>query len=255
MTYYSEDVIIEKYRETSAMLTCWKDLSKKAFSVAIDTILMNRRDHPKFRNNIFGELNTAMPVVNNKCKKVFLAILVEDIDKTTSTIISHEIGHWVLKIQGYQGVDDRQKKNLDLASMLNSLAHHPPLYSLQATLGYSVQSEIDDRTIHNIELFAKDFEASDGRCRFINALYLADDLISCSENLKDRLKNVLIEKHPKTLDLINQILETKNFYDIYKVDKNIRFIMMVIKKLKLPGDFLPKNDISTLRKLIDEIQQ
>lgn len=255
MKHYSEDMILEKYRETSMMLTYWEDLSKKTLGVSVGVILMNTRDHPKFKNHTYGELNTAMPVSNNKDKKVFLAVLADDIDKTTSIIISHEIGHWVLKIQGYQGVDGSNRENRNLASLLNSLAHHLPLYKLQTNLGYSIQLEIDDRTRHNIDLFAKDSEKLDNHCEFINALYLADDVMSCSEDLKGELKKVLLEKHPKTLSLINQIIETKNFYDIYKPGKNIKFIKMVIKKLKLPGDFFPKDDIVTLRKLIHDTQQ
>lgn len=234
------------------MIDYWKDTSKKAFGIGVDIILMNTRDHLKFKSHGYGELNTAIPIVNNKYKKVYLAVLVEDIDKTASIIISHEIGHWILKIQGYQGIDARKKENSDLSSLLNSLAHHPPLYKLQVSLGYNIQSEVDDRTKHNIELFAKDSEKSDNRCRLVNALYLGDDLMSCSANLKDELENVLTEKHPKTLDLINQIMETKNFYDIYNPNKNSKFIRMVVKKLKFPRDFLTKDDAFSLRKLIDE---
>jgi hypothetical protein len=126
---------------TVKMLELWLSLTKKIVGIPISVMYGNRRDNPRLCLPD-SEVNTALPMSIKG--KVILCLWLDPVtlDRSNFVIVSHEIGHWVLKLQGFRGLICKSKKHCDDEILLNSLTHHPPLYALQRSLGHEPQIEI-----------------------------------------------------------------------------------------------------------------
>jgi hypothetical protein len=105
-------------------------------------MLGDRRDNPQLRLGLSsGEINIAYPQTVEG--KVVLFVWLDSFPQVKWVTTSHDIGHLVLKLQGFHGMRYLPKRNTVMEIWLNSLAHHPPLFDLQRSLGHDPQEMID----------------------------------------------------------------------------------------------------------------
>lgn len=255
MRLYHETALREQADEPIvAMLELWRSLSEQKIGVPIEVMVGNRREHPQL-SSFSGELNTAFPVIVKG--KVVLSLWLDSLSDVTLNpiLVTHEIGHWVLKLQDFRGFIYQPQKHSDVEILLNSLAHHPPLYALQRSLGHEPQLEIDSRTLHDIEVFSKERETKKTQFLVRNALLFADDLMNCSEEYYIQLDKIVSKKHPNTSKLLKKILTLAPSYNLLSPDQNLKFSRKVIQDLKLDSGWREMDEIRTVISMLDKAQR
>ena len=236
----------EEGKKVIAMIDLWHELCQEKLGFKIEVALADRHEHPQLRE-FKGELNTALPQLHEE--KGYLIIYMDNPRDVEDAILSHEIGHWVLKLQGFLAVVFIDNRNSNFEIKLNSLCSHRALYKLQRSLGTEPQVEIDKRAQHTVEVCLKtDSENESQDLAKDNALLFADDLLSCSEEIAKELKKILQERLPKAWEFTRVILETATYYDLEDQDKVIRCTTMLARKLKLSKNWkINKEEIGWLK--------
>jgi len=227
---------------TLAMLELWHNLVKEKTDTDFE-VLIGDRHSVKEMSSFKGELNTAFPNVING--KPCLVLWVDNTNNVFPIIITHEIGHWVLKLQGFQGIKHLKTKDIDIGALLGSMCHHPPLYVLQRQLGHEPQNEIDDRAKSNIQRFTNTSINSGLKDAFL----ITDDLLNCSEEFSVQLKNIVSQKHRNVWTLVDIILSLSNDFDLLKPQGNLQFLRKTMKKLKLDKEFYEPDEILALKNM------
>jgi hypothetical protein len=239
---------------TIAMLDLWHSLCKEKLGTPIEVAAGNRRECKQL-SSFRGELNTSYPKVIEG--KVVLVLWLESVNKLDPIILTHEIGHRVLILQGMRAYEYTPNPNCDIETLLNSLAHHPHLYALQRRLGHEPQNEIDSRAEHDIHLFSKDREQRGRDVWIQNALMLADDILNCSEEYNKRLKSIVKRKHRNTAEILNKILEIAPHYSPLSSDRDYRPFRrpvqkILIKELQLGTSWRKRDEIKLWQSLIEQ---
>lgn len=254
MKLYRETAI-RRHEDTAtiAMLDLWRSLSEEKLGVPIEVMVGNRREHQQL-GSFRGELNTAYPHVVEG--KVVLTLWLDSFSNVNPIVITHEIGHWVLKLQGVRGFIYQPQPHSNVEILLNSFAHHPLLYALQRSLGHEPQPEIDSRALNDITVFSEKKETRDTQSWIANAFLFADDLTNCSDTYRRRLKAVMKKKHPHTAKLLNRILELVPQYNPIHPDNNLRFYRRpiqrrIIQELKLGAGWREIDEIDSLKSIVD----
>ena len=258
MKLYRETAI-RRHEDTAtiAMLDLWRSLSEEKLGVPIEVMVGNRREHQQL-GSFRGELNTAYPHVVEG--KVVLALWLDSFSNVNPIVITHEIGHWVLKLQDVRGFIYQPQPHSNVEILLNSFAHHPLLYALQRSLGHEPQIEIDSRALNDIKVFSKEKETRDAQSWIANALLLADDLVNCSDKYQRRLKGIVKKKHRNTARLLNKILALVPHYNPTHPDKNFHFYRRpiqrrIIQGLKLGAGWHEIDEIITLKSMVDTAEE
>jgi len=236
---------------TLKMLDLWHELVSKEIGPPIEVGVACRKDFPQFKD-FSGEFHTATPMTFEG--KPFLVLIFDDLSKPIEDVlITHELGHWVLFLQGFAPFRYTPNRNCNNEILLNSMAHHPPLYDLQRTLGHEPQKEIDKRAKHNINLASKQDEVPGKPIWERNALMVADDLLNCSTHLKEKLLEIVQEKHPCTAILVGRILKSDSSHDLLDQSENKKFIRKVIQDLGIGPGWLAshKSTLEDLKKMAE----
>lgn len=100
----------------------------------------DRHEHPRLKQ-FDGELNTAFPTIVEG--RVALALWLDSLKDVNLIVVTHEIGHWVLKLQGFPAMIYPPDRHSNTEILLNSLIQHPPLYTLQKSIGHNPQAEVN----------------------------------------------------------------------------------------------------------------
>jgi len=228
------------------MLNLWHSLCKEKIGIPIEVMIGNRREHPQLKSTV-GEVYTAFPVIIEG--KIVLSLWLDSLSNVNSIIVTHEIGHWVLKLKGFRGMIYQPEKHCDIEILLNSMAHHPPLYALQRSLGHEPQIEIDSRADHDIKIFSKERETSKKQFRVKNALLLADDFLNCSSEKRMQLEEIVKRRHLNTARYLWKILSIASHYNLLNPKQNLRFSRKVIRKLKLGDEWYVADELEELIKM------
>lgn len=250
MNFLYEDYLRNNADEaTLRMVDIWKKISLEKVGYEIDIVVGNRKEHPHLKKSK-DEVNTGWPIKHNS-GKVYLALWMEKTINPNYILISHEIGHWILKLQGFHAWKRKDQNNNNIQVLLSSLSSHIPLYNLQRSIGQDPQKEINERAAHNVGIYLKDNESRDSISIIESALYITDDILNCSNNLKEKLINACKIKHPNTLKLVNKIQEISEFFDLYNSTENLKFSKSVIKELKLNlGNWETVNNMELLKNML-----
>jgi len=231
-------------KPTLVMLDLWHSLSKQEVGTSIEVMIGNRREHPQLKT-FCGELYTAKPITLEE--KVVLSLWLDPINMTW-ILVSHEIGHWVLKLQGFRGMICRPEPHCNIEILLNSMAHHPPLYTLQRSLGHEPQMEIDSLADHNIRLLIEQTETIGERQ---DALIFANDLLNCSYGKSVRLREILKTKNPETLRLVDKILDVASHHNLLSPEDNLKFEEEVIRELELGSKWDVPDEVRELQLMVE----
>jgi hypothetical protein len=220
---------------TLSVINKWTELSKTVVERAIEIVV----DHPSRTNIRLGdEDNFAVPA---KFRGVpVLGVFVHAYPNIDQYIVSHEIGHWILKLQGFSSIISKPR-NFRPEALLNSLASHPPLYELLVTFGHNPQIEIDSRTDHNIGLVSQLRERLEDPKN--SALYLADDVLNCSSEKRVQLESKLQVHRPEIMSLLQKIISIRSSYDLSHRKSNMAFRKHLVSELNLGGEWDEHDDI------------
>jgi hypothetical protein len=230
---------------TIKMLDLWHSLSLKKLGTSIDVKVGDRRSFPFHGiSTVQGEMNTAIP--QSSQGNVYLALLLDSVKKVDLIVASHEIGHWVLHLQGIRLPANYDARNGPIEVLLGSLASHPSVYVLQRSLGHDPQKTIDSRAAYDIAVLSRSAEPNDEKAHIFRALMYADDLINCSKSHYIGLERIL-KKHPNTELLVNKIIEVKDSKDISNFEEAWSFCGRVIQKLTLGKNWRELDIISALK--------
>lgn len=247
MKIFNEQAIKDNLTETIPMLELWKELSQQTFGTVIEVGIANRQEHDQLKH-VKGELNTGY--IHNINGKTMLVIYVNSTKNVQDIIVSHEIGHWALKLQGYKAMKNKDTEHSFVEVLLNSMCHHIPLYKLQREQRADPQPEIDNRTKHNRKLFSNENESKTSIVQ--NVLLATDDLLNCSDFRKKKYLKVLKRKHPRTYKDVQILLELATSYELTKSTENGAFAKKVLELLDVEGNWDYIDEIPTVKKLIVE---
>lgn len=234
---------------TLTMLDLWRSLSKQETGVVIEVMIGDRKEHTQLRSYP-GELYTAYPHVIGG--KVVLELWMDSLRSVKSILVTHELGHWILKLQGFSGVIYTRQKHNNTEILLNSMAHHPPLYNLQRSVGHEPQNEIDSRCENDIRIFSRDKESKRREIWVSNAFLLFDDVLNCSKQNRVAIENVVSRRYPKTWNLVKEILELAQSYDLLDANENATFCQKVIEELELGKEWKKPDEVEALRRLVEK---
>jgi hypothetical protein len=177
-------------KPTNKMLDLWHQLCLKEVDKSVEVLVFNRRDCSDLRN-CKGVVNTNAIIPWEG--KASLGLFLDNTSRLNYIIVTHELGHWILKLQGLKGVmndeeSGKAKYEGGTEMSLNNLCSHPALYKLQRSMGHEPQSEIDRMANHNMVGVSKSAEPNDPLRQIEFALSFADDLINCSEDVRKGLQ-------------------------------------------------------------------
>jgi hypothetical protein len=229
---------------TNKMLTLWSELCLKELHKPMEVMVCNRREHPNF-SSYPGQVNIANPVALQG--KPVLVLFMENTIKLNFIIISHELGHWVLKLQGREAVINHSDFHSEIEIFLNSLCSHPAVYKLQREMGHEPQSEIDSRANHDIAIISRYTEPTEIKLQIRSALVFSDDLINCSASTRKGLQNSLSKNYPKTEKIVNEILECKGSKDLSINENASTFVHELINRLDLGKNWQVVDNLGKLR--------
>jgi len=214
---------------TNRIFNIWHQECLNYIKNDIDVRVADRRQNPQLRD-IPGEINSAAPAVFDN--KMYLVLWFDSVYPLKPLLVTHELGHWILVLRGYKMLVDPARTYGDIVINLNSMAHHPPLFTLQRSLGHEPQDMIDLKTKNDIVYFNKEKERNSQRW-ISDALNIADDLINCSENYRLRLNNTMKKRLPNTNCFVRTIMNMLNISDLHSPEKNLKFCYKLLKELKL----------------------
>jgi hypothetical protein len=230
-------------------LEFWRFKSNEVLEHQIEILVGNRHEVKQLKH-FKGELNTAVPQIIQLDPK--LVVYLDNVDPIDPLILTHEIGHWLIKLLDFKNVIFNSDPTSNLSICFNSMTGHVPVYDLQKSMNIDPQKEIDSRTSHNIDLLKKDRESNKSELILHNAILFADDLLSCSIKLYEQLVEILSSKHPQTHTLVEAIIDIAKHYDLTNSDKNARFQRMLIKKLKIKHKWAFADDVFYLKRMIKD---
>jgi hypothetical protein len=244
MTIYPESsLLVGAAQPTVTMLALWHSLAKDVVGVDIEVGVANRHDLPQF-DNIRDELNTAIPIRDKESR--YLVLFFESLNQVKHVLVTHELGHWVLKLQGCETFKDGAQSNSPVQVLLNSMSTHPLLYELQRSIGENPQPEIDSRAWAFVQRFGA---ARERAVSIENALLFADDLINCSDGPRDSLIDVLERNHPQTGEVVLGILELARDFPPNQWETQAVFADKVASALRL-GKMRRSSDVPSLQQMM-----
>jgi hypothetical protein len=232
----------------TVMLDMWNSLVLQQIGIPIEILVLNRRLHPKFKD-YDDILNSAMPSVVGK--EIKLIVYLENTSSVDAQVLTHEIGHWVLKLKGFEGI--RMYDDSMTSGFILSLSQHRALYELQRSVGIDPQTLIDDRARDHILPFRKDDEPHDRRKNIDQALVLTDILLSCSQQIREEIQDTVFMHYKKTAKWIKLFLETASYYNLLTPADCLKFTRMLIRKADLKADWIVRDDKLGLIKSAKEI--
>lgn len=226
-----DEAVLREYGDepTNRMFDIWHQECLIYIKNDIDVIMADRRQNPQLCN-IPGEINSASPAVFDN--KLYLVLWFDSVYPLQPLLVTHELGHWILVLRGYKSLVDPARTYGDIVVNLNSLAQHPPLFTLQRSLGHEPQDMIDLKAKNDID-YLNEQKEHNKQYWISDALLIADDLINCSENYRVRLNNILKKRFPNTNRFVRTIMNTLNIDDLHSAKKNLKFCYKLTKELKL----------------------
>lgn len=179
-----------------------------------------------------------------------MLLALETLNSIDEVLITHELGHWVLRLQGFESLQNEHKRNGSTEMHLNSLAQHPALYALQRELGHEPQTEIDSRAAHNLKL-VRSGEFDRSRAPVDDALHLADDMLNCSDSISRELEETLRSRLPKLLAPIEAIRGARMTFPPLTPNRHKRFLQRVAQEMGLKAGWNFVQEAQVLRKKVN----
>ncbi|MCP4105305.1 MAG: hypothetical protein GY749_07195 [Desulfobacteraceae bacterium] len=234
-----EELRKEADEPTLKCLELWKSMCDKLeLDSYIEVLIGNRHDHPDYEDWP-GHFSTAdMKKIDNKN---YLILWLDSLPIKDLATVTHEVGHYILTFQGFNDkkietneYPSIKKKIPDeyLEEFFNSLLHHKPLYDLQKNFGHNPDFKKKDSIKKYENEFNNSEEKADIRKILYHSLILSDHFINNSKSDIEKLKDVLTEKHPETLDIILNIERISEEYNLSDPVANNNFSDVILDYIK-----------------------
>jgi hypothetical protein len=231
---------------TIKIIEKWHSVTDSVIGRPIPVVVDNRRNNPN-QASTKDEMNTAFPAGYQG--KVVLSVWLDSFPAFKPILLTHEVGHWVLKLQGFRSFI-RTPRDPMAEGLFNDMASHRPLYALRKSMGHDSQPEADSRCDHDIELCSQPGKGDE----LLSALYLADDLLNCSWKKREKLKWALSKYRPNAMKIATKIIRVSSEFDLYSPMSNVAFREKLVRKLNMPGKWTEKDDATEIKKLIVEVE-
>lgn len=233
--------------EGKTLMRRWYQLSRQNLGRPIPVVVAERRANDQLAA-YSGELNTALPKLVDG--QLSLVVYLETIYPIDRLILTHEVGHWILKLQGFEPLAYEPNPTGRIASMLNSLATHPPLYELQRQHGIDPQVMIDSRATENTDLVARRRNLGNLQFATWEILLFADDMVNASGGTRDLFQKGMKATHSKLWARVRQIRRAAKGVDLADAIDNLAFKRHVTHLLRLePDSWRPEHVLSKLKLL------
>jgi hypothetical protein len=188
MEYISEiDLNKRVDHATQEMLKSWHDYCLDRIGNNLQVVVADRRLNAALVNQ--PGFNTAFPYKIDE--DLCLVLWLDSVQTLDSILITHELGHWLLKLQGFKAFTNTHNPYGEIVTSLNSLAQHPALYKLQRSFGHDPQAMIDSKTNQDTSSFSNEPE---GRSELwaMDSLLAADDILNSSEVFRQPIEPLLV---------------------------------------------------------------
>jgi hypothetical protein len=231
---------------TIKAIDTWHSLSTQVIGRPLEVVVDNRRNNPQF-SSFDGELNVAIPAGYQG--RVVLSVWLDSFPNYNPLMLTHEVGHWILHLQGFRGFI-RQPRDGKVEGLFNDVASHLPLYAFQKSIGHDPQTEIDSRCDHNIRLCKN----ASGADTLLSALLLSDDLLNCSWKKRQELEWTIRKYQPDIMKQVDKIISIASDFNLSNPVANLAFRKGLLKKLNMPGKWVEKDDVKATKELILHIE-
>ncbi len=241
---------------TKKMLAIWHRLCRDVLKGDLEVGVADRHEYGPTKH-YKGELNTALPMPIDG--KTMLVLLFDNAESPEDLMITHELGHWVLELLGFKGVQNRKSPHSAAEIMLNSMSQHSALYVLQRSAGHEPQSEIDKRARHNLSKLktaaftlspSKATPSKNGQIAEIGVdkiLLLADDVLHCSQDLAAEIFATLKHDRPKAEECVRDIRGLRDSLDPAQLDTHAPFVRAVMRRLDFGSGWITVDEMPGLK--------
>jgi len=215
---------------TAKMLERWQSLCAEKIGQDVQVMLADRKDNPDIAE-LPGDLNLAHPYILGD-GSIALIVWLNSVAVIDQVVITHEVGHWVLLLQGFCGFNNKNAEvNKMKGSFLNALLQHAPLYEFQKQIGHNPQPVINSYSESYILSFSQYKETAQNVIE--HALIAADIMINALEIDRNKLGRVLKKRHRNTNKLVRTIMNLQGNYNTLKPNSNKKWGWEIIKVLGL----------------------
>ena len=242
------DIRMRADSATVKMLDLWRTLCIEKLGQPIEVMACDRKEYPYHGvSTHVGKFNSSIP--QSFQDTMVLMLLLESVRPFDLMILTHELGHWVLRLQGQKVMmnttNDLEKKR-DY-SEFSSLCTHPALHKLQKNLGHDTQKMIDKKVDFDIALLKTKTENNDEKSQVEEALYYADDLINCSSSNRTGLERKLGSRMPKIAIKTRQVIEISKRRDVTRIEEALPFSKEIVREVNLAGNWYESNEVDLLK--------
>ncbi|HOC77691.1 MAG TPA: hypothetical protein PKO31_03280, partial [Methanofastidiosum sp.] len=118
--------------------------------------------------------------------------------------------------------------------------------------GHNPQKIIDSRAKNNLNniLRGTEFLLGDKWAEF--ALLFADDILNCSDEIKEDIMEILNESYPVTLSFLEKILNIVSNYDLNDPKSNLAFLKSLVNTLYLGEGWKVMDEVLELKNMLIE---
>lgn len=237
-----EDSIRKQGDETTIeFLELWKELSISTLNKHLPVCIRDLKDHPHYKH-IDTEFHSTNPYPENK--PVSLAIWSSHYPNLDDVLITHEIGHGILVLQGFKTILERSL-GININGLIRQLGDHPVIHSIQKQYGHNPQILRDPRARKSIN-FVRKKPIPWPESETLMAMYLADDVYSCSKTISKRILKLSSRYHPTLHDKIERIIQCMNKHDLMDIEENLQCRFEIISELNISGKWVIQDDLQDL---------
>ena len=224
----------------------WHELSKKRFGYSIEIGIGNRREHRQLKG-FTGELYTASPLILKG--ETVLCLWLDSFENVNPIFVTHELGHWIIKLQGFKALLNKPHIHSNEEIILNSMCQHPVVYNLQRVVGHDPQFEIDSRARNDIKFVRKDHPPySENDADVI--LMLAEDVFHASNKISRDILKRAKRFHPNVYKKINLVNSILNKYDLLNPEEMLQCEFNIIEELNMGSNWVISEDVEKLEEMV-----
>ena len=188
-------------------------------------------------------MNAGLPKIMGG--KLVITLFLEQTMSPEPILITHELAHFIIKLQGVKGVVDFKpfSNSAQIQASLNSFAQHRAVYALQRRYNQDPQAMIDRRTKLNTLSLSNSHEPYDKQTQIERALLLCDDLLNCSQENYAIMQDALA-RHEQTNNLVKSVLSIASSFDLTNLEEITPFCLKSINDLDLGEQWVVIDEVN-----------
>lgn len=236
------------------MLVLWHQLCQDVLGGDLEVGIANRHDYGPTKH-FHGELNLQVPMVVSGTP--MMVLLFEATSSVEDILLTHELGHAVLKLQGFKSIRKTGQPHIDEEIFFNSMCQNPALYVLQRSIGHDPQHQTDARakhTLHNLKPAPYTLLGTPpgrfGALSAKNVLLVLDDVLNCSPEIAEALLAKLDKYSAAAASYVRNTREIRNRLDPAKLVSHPAFVQAAMQEFGLDDGWGFADEIQALKTLL-----